>query len=207
MIARASGKSPVSTRAVPENFSISGFGRDGHDAPPIASSAHAITRPKTTEGRCSDIASTLPNDQLRRATMVESGGTGSGSGRVAVVAGASGLVGTSLVRQLLDEGRVARVVTVVRKPIDAGAHGAKLEQRVVPDFAKLDVDTMPKDIDDAYCCLGTTMKKAGSKQAFLNVDFDAVVAFARAARQAGARRFVVVSALGADPRSVTFYLD
>jgi uncharacterized protein YbjT (DUF2867 family) len=123
--------------------------------------------------------------------------------RVVVVAGASGLVGQSLTKLLLADARVARVVLLVRKQIEL--KDAKIEQRVVSDFKKLD-DVIPKDIDDAYCCLGTTMKKAGSKQAFLAVDFDAVVAFAKACRAQGARRFLVVSSMGADPRSMTFYL-
>jgi uncharacterized protein YbjT (DUF2867 family) len=58
----------------------------------------------------------------------------------------------------------------------------------------------------ALCCLGTTLRQAGSQAAFRAVDHDAVVAFARAARARGARRFVLVSSLGADPRSRTFYL-
>jgi len=56
-----------------------------------------------------------------------------------------------------------------------------------------------------YCCLGTTIKKAGSQDAFRRVDHDYVVALAQAAKQAGARRFLLVSALGANPRSHIFY--
>ncbi|MFN7219977.1 MAG: hypothetical protein ACK5UX_05005, partial [Burkholderiales bacterium] len=55
------------------------------------------------------------------------------------------------------------------------------------------------------CCLGTTMKRAGSAEAFRRVDFDYVVAFARATRAAGARQFIVISALGASTRSRAFY--
>jgi uncharacterized protein YbjT (DUF2867 family) len=58
---------------------------------------------------------------------------------------------------------------------------------------------------DAYCCLGTTIKVAGSQAAFRAVDFDAVLAFAQASRAAGVERFAVVSALGADARSRNFY--
>ena len=60
-------------------------------------------------------------------------------------------------------------------------------------------------VDDAYCCLGTTIKAAGSQQAFRAVDFDAALGFARAAQAAGATRFGLVSALGADPKSSVFY--
>jgi uncharacterized protein YbjT (DUF2867 family) len=127
--------------------------------------------------------------------------------RVAVVAGGSGLVGGQLVGALLAHADVARVVCLGRRPLarpssEPGAH--KLEQRVV-DFAKLSADDIPKDVDDAYCALGTTMKQAGSKEAFLAVDRDAVLAFAKAARAQGARRLLLVSALSADPRAAVFY--
>jgi uncharacterized protein YbjT (DUF2867 family) len=57
----------------------------------------------------------------------------------------------------------------------------------------------------AWCCLGTTLRQAGSRAAFRAVDFDAVLAFARAAQAAGARRFAVVSSLGASARALGFY--
>jgi uncharacterized protein YbjT (DUF2867 family) len=59
---------------------------------------------------------------------------------------------------------------------------------------------------DAFCARGTTMKAAGSRAAFRRVDFDYIVAFARAALAAGARRFMLVSAIGANARSTIFYL-
>ncbi len=70
------------------------------------------------------------------------------------------------------------------------------------DFARL--PALPA-AEEAWCCLGTTIKQAGSQAAFRAVDFDAVLAFAQAARAAGVPRFGVVSALGASPRSASFY--
>lgn len=132
------------------------------------------------------------------------------TGRVVVVAGASGLVGQALVRALAADERVARVACLVRRPValPAGEAGAgKVDQRVVEPFDEASLaDAVPKNVDDAYCCLGTTSKVAGSQEAFFKVDHDAVVAFARAARGQGARRFVVVSSQGADRHSVSFYL-
>jgi uncharacterized protein YbjT (DUF2867 family) len=128
------------------------------------------------------------------------------SGRVVVVAGASGLVGGRCVHHLLAHEGVARVVVLVRRKL--ALEHAKLEQKIIAGFddnKALD-DAMPKDVDDAYCCLGTTIKKAGSQQAFAAVDRDAVLAFAKAARAHGARRFLLVSSLGADARSMSFYL-
>jgi uncharacterized protein YbjT (DUF2867 family) len=132
------------------------------------------------------------------------------SGRVVVVAGASGLVGSALVRALCADERVARVVCLMRRavalPAELPGH-EKLEQRTVASFDEAALGAaMPKDVEDAYCCLGTTIKVAGSQEAFFKVDHDAVVAFARAARAAGARRFAVVSSQGADRHSVSFYL-
>jgi uncharacterized protein YbjT (DUF2867 family) len=121
--------------------------------------------------------------------------------RSAVVAGATGLVGRELVGLLLAERAVGSVVALVRRRSPAMSALSGLNQ-VVADFEQL--PTLP-DTDDAFCCLGTTIKSAGSEQAFRAVDFDAVLAFARAARTAGATRLGVVSALGADARSRVFY--
>ncbi len=72
------------------------------------------------------------------------------------------------------------------------------------DYAALDLSALPAP-RHAYCALGTTIKVAGSQAAFRAVDFDAVMAFARAAHAAGATAFGVVSALGASADSGTFY--
>ena len=77
----------------------------------------------------------------------------------------------------------------------------KLSEHVI-DFESL--PKLPKT-DDAFCCLGTTIRKAGSQAAFRKVDFDYVLNFATAAKAAGAKRFFVVSALGANAKSGVFY--
>jgi uncharacterized protein YbjT (DUF2867 family) len=121
--------------------------------------------------------------------------------RTALVAGASGLVGGHLLRSLLADAAYTRVVMLGRRQIET--RHPKLEQRVV-DFGALDAVT---DVaaDDAFCCLGTTIKTAGSQEAFRKVDHDYVLAFARAGRRAGAAQFLLVTALGADPTSRIFY--
>jgi len=121
--------------------------------------------------------------------------------RTALVAGASGLVGGHLLQLLLAAAAYARVITLARRQIDT--RHPKLEQRVV-DFGALDAVDLPA-ADDAFCCLGTTIKTAGSQQAFRNVDYDYVLAFARAGQRAGAKQFLLVTALGADPASRIFY--
>ncbi len=117
----------------------------------------------------------------------------------AVVAGASGLTGQVLLRLLLDQPRYDEVITLERRASKASS--AK-HQPLQVDFDRL--GPLPS-CDDAYCCLGTTSKKAGSKEAFRKVDFDYVLDFATAARAAGAKQFLVVSALGADANSSVFY--
>ena len=118
-----------------------------------------------------------------------------------LVAGASGLVGGALVRRLLADGTGPGVVAVVRRSL--GIAGGRLTE-VVADFGRLEKAAVPQ-VDTAFCALGTTIGKAGSEAAFRAVDVEAVVAFARLARRAGAKRFLLVSALGADPRSKVFY--
>jgi uncharacterized protein YbjT (DUF2867 family) len=127
------------------------------------------------------------------------------SGRSVVIAGTSGLVGSHCLTHLLAHDDVAKVTAFVRKPLSL--KHAKLSERPLGDVDPRGAPwDMPKDVDDAHCALGTTMKKAGSREAFVKIDRDMVLAFARAAREAGARRFVLVSSLGADPRSMNFYL-
>jgi len=122
----------------------------------------------------------------------------------ALLAGASGLVGGFLLRELLAATEYDRVVSVGRRRLDF-AH-PKLVQ-VTADFTALEKLDPPLAGDDAFCCLGTTIRKAGSREAFRAVDQAAVLAFAWAARRGGARRFFGVSSLGADPASRTFYLQ
>lgn len=119
---------------------------------------------------------------------------------IALVAGATGLVGGHLLEELLSRAEWTKVVSLGRR--GSGRRHERLEERVV-DFAALGGPLPPARA--AFCCLGTTLKKAGSRQAFRAVDLDAVVAFARAAREGGTERFYVVTATGADPRSLVFY--
>ncbi|MDI1336282.1 MAG: oxidoreductase [Lacunisphaera sp.] len=120
----------------------------------------------------------------------------------ALIAGATGLVGGQLLRQLLDAPEYDRVIALGRRPVDV-AH-PKLVQ-VAADFAALEKVTADLRCDDAFCCLGTTSKKAGSQAAYRAVDHAAVLAFAWAARRNGATRFFMVSSLGANARSRVFY--
>ena len=119
--------------------------------------------------------------------------------RVAMVAGATGLVGREILAALLADKSYSKVHSVGRRKIDL--QHPKLVQHVV-DFASLK-DLPPAD--DVLIALGTTIKVAGSQAAFRAVDFAAVVALARAARAQGATQLGVVSAMGASAKSPIFY--
>lgn len=116
-----------------------------------------------------------------------------------LIAGATGLVGRELVAQLLLSPRYASVIALGRRAppiVDEKLHLIASDLQSIP--------ALPK-IDAAFCCLGTTIKKAGSQAAFRTVDFDMVLNFARAAQIAGAKQFLVVSSLGANAKSPVFY--
>lgn len=122
--------------------------------------------------------------------------------RTALVAGATGLVGSHVLDLLLDDQHWSHVITVGRR-ITARQH-AKLEQRV-RDLGQLETMSDLPRVDDLFCCLGTTIKQAGSQPAFRQVDYDFVVGLANAGLRAGATQFLLVSAIGADPASRVFY--
>jgi uncharacterized protein YbjT (DUF2867 family) len=124
-----------------------------------------------------------------------------GTSRSALIAGATGLVGRELLPMLLASPQYVQVHALLRRALPELTSAGKLHTRVV-DFARL--PALPP-VDDVFITLGTTIKVAGSQAAFRAVDFDAVVNTARAAREAGATRLGVVSALGANARSSVFY--
>jgi len=119
--------------------------------------------------------------------------------RVALVAGATGLVGQAILALLLTDTRYNAVHVVGRR-----APAVQHPKLVVHISASL-TDWACPAVDDVFIALGTTIKAAGSKAAFKAIDGDAVVAIAAAAKAAGATRLAVVSAMGASPRSGVFY--
>lgn len=119
--------------------------------------------------------------------------------RTAVVVGATGLVGGHLIHALTTDRDYEHVLALTRKPL--AIEHPKLETRVV-DFDALEEQRF--EATDAFCSLGTTIRKAGSEEAFRKVDHDYVVAFAKASRRS-ASQLLVVSSLGADATSRVFY--
>jgi uncharacterized protein YbjT (DUF2867 family) len=123
---------------------------------------------------------------------------------VAAVIGATGVVGSELVQALCADPQFTTVHTLGRHaPHFEGGTPDKLRHHKV-DFAQLDADTWPR-ADVLFCCLGTTIKQAGSQAGFQQVDFDFVVQAAQCARQARTAQLMVVSAMGADANSRVFY--
>jgi len=125
-----------------------------------------------------------------------------GGGRTALLLGATGLVGAHCLELLLADPAWTRVTVVARRP--GGRPHPRLAERLA-DFERLDEHADAFAAHDVFCCLGTTIRQAGSQEAFSRVDHDYVVRAAELARRQGARRFLLVTALGADPASRVFY--
>jgi uncharacterized protein YbjT (DUF2867 family) len=122
--------------------------------------------------------------------------------KTAVVLGASGLVGNDLVKILLQNDTYEKVYLLVRKYIEI--NHSKCEQHII-DFDKLSNYSNFFKVQDVFCCLGTTIKKAKSKEAFRKVDYGYPVEAAKLAKEKGAEKFLVISAMGASSKSIFFY--
>ena len=123
--------------------------------------------------------------------------------KAALLAGASGLVGGYLLDALLEAGDFNRVYAVTRRPLTR--EHPRLANRTV-QFDKLAAQLTGLTCHTAFCCLGSTIRAAGSQQAFRHVDYDYVLSFAHVAKSAQVQRFVVVSSVGANPHSRNFYM-
>ena len=121
--------------------------------------------------------------------------------RTALIAGSTGLVGQALLEMLLESPAYDRIAAVGRRALPPHPKLEFLES----DFEDLGKLGKKLAADDVYCCLGTTTAKAGGQAGLERVDYHMVVDLARAARAAGARQFLVVSAMGASLRSPAFY--
>jgi uncharacterized protein YbjT (DUF2867 family) len=122
--------------------------------------------------------------------------------RTALVAGATGLVGSACLRRLLEHPAYGHVIALARRTLDL-SH-PRLEIRLA-DFERPDTLAVGP-VTDVFCALGTTLARAGSEELFRRVDFGYVVALAAATARAGARAFVLVSSVGADAAASNFYL-
>lgn len=124
--------------------------------------------------------------------------------KTAVLFGATGLVGNACLDLLLGDDRYGRVHVVGRRP-PAKAHAKLIAHST--DLGQVDaLAALPVgSIDEVFCCLGTTIAKAGSQDAFRRVDFEYVLNSAKFAKALGAGQFLLVSSVGANARSGVFY--
>lgn len=120
--------------------------------------------------------------------------------KTALIIGATGLIGKHLTQKMVNHPDYSKVKVLVRKPLDF--QHPKLEQIII-DFDNFDTSLVKAD--DVFCCLGTTMKQAGSKEAFYKVDFTYPLEIAKAALQNGAKQYLIVTAMGADAKSMFYY--
>lgn len=124
-------------------------------------------------------------------------------GKIAMVIGATGLVGTTLVNKLLVNRDYEKVVVLVRRKLDI-LH-EKLEEYVV-DFDKLNEEYPDVVVDDIYCCMGTTIKKAKTQERMYQIDVDYPLTVAKIAKERGLQHVILVSSMGADIHSKFFYM-
>jgi uncharacterized protein YbjT (DUF2867 family) len=122
---------------------------------------------------------------------------------IATLIGGTGLTGSCLVRHLLADPAITAVISVSRHSLNI-SH-AKLEEVVVSDLAEIPSTASRIRGHIYFCCLGTTIGKAGSKENFERVDHDAILAFAKIAKTHEAQSFALVSAMGANASSMFFY--
>lgn len=121
--------------------------------------------------------------------------------KTALIVGASGVVGRELIKLLSEDERYAHIIVWARRPLSF-SH-PKLTTQII-DFEKLSQQKLSK-VDEVFCALGTTFKKAGTKENFLRVDVQYPTEIAKLAKAAGVARFILISALGANLHAKIFY--
>lgn len=124
------------------------------------------------------------------------------SHKKALLLGATGLVGGFVLEELLRHEAYTEVHVLVRRSMHR--EHPKLTEHVI-DFDKLTQYAALFSVHDVFCCLGTTMAKAGGREAFYKVDYTYIVTAAQLAAQGGANQFLVISSVGADPDSLFYY--
>ncbi len=120
----------------------------------------------------------------------------------ALIVGSTGLIGNQLVELLLDDDRYTQVTAIARTSLPFSHPKLKL---IIADFDSIESQKEKLVADDIFCCLGTTIKSAKSKEAFRKIDFDYPLLIAKLTKALGAKQFLLVSALGANKASSVFY--
>jgi uncharacterized protein YbjT (DUF2867 family) len=120
----------------------------------------------------------------------------------ALIAGATGLVGTEVLKMLIDSEIYNKVYVISRRAIN---HESQKVAEQVIDFDELSEIDFSNTVDHVFCCLGTTIKNAKTKEKFRRVDFDYVLELAKKSKEWNVSKFLVISALGANTKSGIFY--
>jgi uncharacterized protein YbjT (DUF2867 family) len=121
--------------------------------------------------------------------------------KTALIVGATGLVGKSLLDLLLQSNEYDKVIVLSRQTLSLPAKA----EVIITDYKTLQNNSDKLSAYDVFCCLGTTIRKARTKEAFKQVDFDYPLALAKITLDKGAKHFLLVSALGANAKSAIFY--
>jgi len=125
------------------------------------------------------------------------------SAKTVLIAGASGLVGNKLLNLLTDDSGFEKITIITRKPL--GIKSEKV-QEIILNFDELNKHAENFSAGTVFCCLGTTIRTAGSQENFRKVDFTYCVELAKAAKARGVKQFILISSVGADAKSSNFYL-
>ena len=123
--------------------------------------------------------------------------------KTAILFGATGLIGSHVLQELLKDERYSHILLFSRKSIHTGS--SKVIE-IITGFEDKEILESNLHVDEIFCCLGTTIAKAKSKEAFRKVDYDLPVMIGVAAKKNGVTKMMVVSSLGADAQSNNFYL-
>jgi len=126
------------------------------------------------------------------------------SQKTLLLLGATGLVGGECLKRLISDDHYRRIVVLTRSAISDDFRKAKIEHHVI-NFDRIDEHRSLLKADHVLCALGSTIKKAGTKDQFYKVDFTYVYEIAKATAEQGAEHFLLVSSIGANPESGIFY--
>lgn len=122
--------------------------------------------------------------------------------KTALVLGATGLTGSICIQKLLNDERYTNVLAMSRRPLSI-SHAKLVRVEMYDEQLQSVFDQ--HNIDEVFCCLGTTIKKAGSQEAFKAIDKDLLLNLANSALKSAVGKFAVISALGANENAFGFY--
>lgn len=122
--------------------------------------------------------------------------------KTALIAGSTGLIGKQLLELVLDDSHYVEVKAISRKPIAIANPKFK---NIVLDSDGLEANADLLKADDVFCCLGTTIRNAGSKEVFRKIDFEYPLELARLTKMQGASQYLLITSLGSDKTSSVFY--